>query len=72
MGEQFVIRLLARNRRGTVMIAPFRVGSKHLNKYFRTMQFVFDVPVLRSRNSFKPQARQSVAGKFTQTSTISQ
>jgi len=48
-----VIRLLARNRRGTVMIAPFRVRSKRLNKYFRTMQFVFEVPVLGSRNSFK-------------------
>jgi hypothetical protein len=35
------------------MIAPFRVGSKHLNKYFHTMQFVFDVPVWGSRNSFK-------------------
>ncbi len=35
------------------MIAPFRVRSKRLNKYFGTMQFVFEVPVLGSRNSFK-------------------
>ncbi len=35
------------------MIAPIRVGGKHLNKYFRTMQFVFATSVLRSRNSFK-------------------
>jgi hypothetical protein len=28
------------------MIAPFGVRSKHLNKYFRTMQFVFEPPVL--------------------------
>jgi hypothetical protein len=48
-----VIRLLARNRRGTVMIALIRVGGKHLNKYFRTMQFVFEASVLQSRNSFK-------------------
>jgi len=48
-----VIRLLARNRRGNVMIAPIRVGSKHLNKYFRATQFVFATSVLRSRNSFK-------------------
>ena len=35
------------------MIAPIRVGGKHLNNYFRTMQFVFEPSVLQCRNSFK-------------------
>jgi hypothetical protein len=54
------------------MIALIRVRSKALNKHFELKQFVFEVPVLRSNNSTKRHARQSVAAKVTQTSTLSQ
>jgi hypothetical protein len=54
------------------MIALIRVRSKALNKHFELNHFVFEAPVLRSNNSTKRHARQSVAAKFTQTSTLSQ